>query len=160
MNVSMQGISARPAGLSRGSDLGQPRGNGSGSDFAALIEAQAGAGIAPPVGGASPGTSGKAPPVGGAGGGRTGIAPPVGTAKPADPASINPLMGAFAGAASMLEGLVPITEFGGDDAAVEPQSFDPNAPPAGNPAEDAAIEAMNSATVFSPLDSLLLLSKI
>jgi hypothetical protein len=156
MHIGTHGMSARPGGLSGGSGLKQPGGNGSGGDFAALIEAQSNAGIAPPVGG---GSTGKAPPVGGAGGGKTGIAPPVGTARPADPASINPMMGAFAGVASMLEDLVPITEFGGGDA-VEPQSFDPKSPPAGNPAEDAAIAAMNAASVFGPLDSLLLLNKI
>ncbi len=155
MHIPLHGMSARPGSPAGGSVLKQPGGNG-GSNFAALIEAQSSAGIAPPVGGAS---TGKAPPVGGAGRGNTGVAPPVGTARPADPASINPMMGAFAGAASMLEDLVPITEFGSDDV-VEPQSFDPKAPPAGSPAGDAAIEAMNSATVFGPLDALLLLNKI
>ena len=82
------------------------------------------------------------------------------SAKSVDPSSIKRMMGAFAGVASLLEDLVPITEFGADDA-VKPQSFDPKAPPAGDrPAEDAAVAMMNTAIVFGPIVSLLLLNKI
>jgi hypothetical protein len=128
-----------------------------------LIEAQAGnpgagkSAIAPPVGGVNAGNGGEiSTPAGG-----TEITAPVG--KPIPPNGISTMIGNFAGDVSMLADMVPVTEVGTADDAIEAQSVDPKAPPMGSePGGDAlAIEAMrNAATLFSPLNSLLLLNEI